>query len=78
MHIYIEKPSLAKCPRCGREVLPHTLCWNCGYYKGREVINVLEKLNKKEKKKREKEIAIQEKGGGRAEKPTTLEELSKK
>jgi len=36
--------------------LPHTACKNCGYYKGKEVVNVLGKLTKKEKKLREKEI----------------------
>ena len=33
------------CSNCGSKRLPHTVCSNCGYYKGREVIQV-----KKEKK----------------------------
>lgn len=56
MHIFIKKPNLTKCKKCGKFVLPHTICWNCGFYKGREVINVLKDLEKKEKKKKEKEI----------------------
>jgi len=60
MHIFLAKPDLAKCPKCGISVLPHTLCRNCGYYKGKEYINVLEKLNKKERKLKEKEIAAKE------------------
>ena len=74
-HLFTEMPSLVGCPKCGKEARPHTVCLNCGYYKGREVINVLEKLNKKEKKQREKEMAAHEK---EEKKPLTMEELSKK
>jgi len=74
MHIYLTQLALTTCPKCGKEALPHTVCRNCGYYKGEEVINVLEKLNKKERKKREKEMAEKEKG----QKTPTMEELSRK
>ena len=76
MHLNAKPPSLAKCKKCGKPVLPHTVCQNCGYYKGTEIINVLEKLNKKEKKIREKEIATQQKK--EKGKSLTMEELSKK
>jgi large subunit ribosomal protein L32 len=26
------------CPQCGATKLPHYVCGNCGYYKGREVL----------------------------------------
>jgi len=77
MHIYLKAPSLIKCPKCGSLVLPHTVCPNCGFYKGREVIDVLKKLTKREKKDRQKEIKTkekEEKGG----KPLSMEGLSKK
>jgi large subunit ribosomal protein L32 len=77
MNIFITPPSFSKCPKCGKIVLPHAICWNCGYYKGREVINVLAKLEKKERKQREKEIKSQE-GQKQEEKPLTMEGLSKK
>jgi len=77
MHFFIKKPLLSRCPKCNYPVLPHTVCQNCGYYKGREVINVLEKLTKKERKKREKEMKAKEKEG-RERKPLTMEELSRK
>lgn len=35
-------------------------CPNCGTYKGRAVIDVMKKLNKKEKKAKEKELAEKE------------------
>jgi large subunit ribosomal protein L32 len=32
---------LAKCSNCGTKVLPHVVCHNCGYYKGKKVLNKL-------------------------------------
>lgn len=48
-------------------VLPHTVCANCGWYKGRQVIDVLARLDKKEKKKKEKEMAAAEEAHEHAE-----------
>ena len=67
-NIFLKKPLLVKCKKCGKEVLPHTVCSFCGYYKGKEIIDVLGKLDRKEKKKREKEIKAKE---GKEEKPKT-------
>lgn len=53
----LKRTFLAVCGKCEREVLPHHICAYCGYYNGREVIDVLAKLDKKEKKKRLKEEA---------------------
>ena len=77
LHIFVKAPVLTRCPKCGKPVLPHTICQNCGCYKGIEVIDVLKKLTKKEKKKREKEMKAKE-TEEKKEKPLTFEELSKK
>jgi len=77
MHIYLRPPVLSVCPKCGKEVRPHTLCQNCGYYKGKEIIDVLSKLTKKERKKREKEMAAKEREE-KSTKPLSMEELSRK
>ena len=76
------------CKKCGKEVLPHTVCENCGTYKQREVINVFAKLDKKERKLKEKEQAKYEKEHPEETAPTasptgrqaggSLEELSRK
>ncbi|NLY30323.1 MAG: 50S ribosomal protein L32 [Firmicutes bacterium] len=29
-----------ECPQCHEPRLPHRVCGNCGYYKGRQVIEV--------------------------------------
>jgi large subunit ribosomal protein L32 len=37
-HDAIEVPSLSLCSNCGSPKLPHRVCPECGYYKGRQVI----------------------------------------
>jgi large subunit ribosomal protein L32 len=54
--IYITVKSATSCPKCSKPVMPHTTCANCGFYKGKEVIDVMKKLTKKEKKAKEQEI----------------------
>ena len=81
MHLYLKRPSLSSCPKCGKPVLPHTVCSNCGYYKGNEVIDVLKKLTKKERKKKERELRAREEAEKREAKREGVlswEELSKK
>lgn len=80
LHIFLKEPSLTKCPKCGSLCLPHTLCSSCGYYRGREVVDVLAKLDKKERKKREKEMGAKEEKGKEAEKTKSLswQKLSKR
>lgn len=62
MHIFITPASLTTCQKCNAPVMPHTVCRHCGYYKGKEFINVLGKLNKKERKIKEKEMKEAQKG----------------
>ena len=76
MHLFLKAPFLTKCLKCGKPRFLHTVCSNCGYYKGREVVDVLKKLDRKERKKREKEMAA--KGEEKEEKPLSWEGLSKK
>jgi len=76
----LKKRVFSLCPKCKEPVLPHHFCPFCGTYKGREVIDVLAKLTKKERKKKEKELAHkeEEKTEKKSQKPLSLEELSKK
>ncbi len=78
----LKKTILSTCGKCEREVLPHHICAYCGFYNGREVIDVLAKLDKKEKKKRLKEEEAahsrSQAGGGKNISELNPEELSKK
>ncbi len=42
-HDALSAPNLVVCPECGSLRLPHRVCANCGYYEGRQVIEVKEK-----------------------------------
>jgi len=42
-HDALKAPNLVTCSNCGEMRLPHTVCPSCGFYKGREVINIGEK-----------------------------------
>lgn len=55
-HHGLEAIAVSKCAHCGAQKQPHAVCLNCGYYGGRQVIDVLAKLDKKERKKKEKEL----------------------
>jgi len=39
---HLTAQSLSECPNCHERKLPHRACLKCGYYKGREVIEVEE------------------------------------
>jgi len=76
-HLKLKPVNAASCPKCKSLILPHAVCSNCGTYRGRQMIDVLAKLTKKERKQKEKELKDQESG----DKPTknlTPEELSRK
>ncbi|MFZ6018998.1 MAG: 50S ribosomal protein L32 [Chloroflexota bacterium] len=45
-HDALQNANLVQCSQCGEMRLPHTVCPNCGYYQGREIIS-MEKAEKK-------------------------------
>jgi large subunit ribosomal protein L32 len=54
-HHWLKEKGLSKCPDCGASIISHIACSNCGKYKGRLVINVQARLDKKAKKLKERE-----------------------
>ncbi|MCW5878025.1 MAG: 50S ribosomal protein L32 [Anaerolineales bacterium] len=39
-HDGLQARNTVACANCGQMRLPHRVCGNCGYYKGREVIKI--------------------------------------
>ncbi len=39
-HDALPRIELPNCPRCGRAVKPHTVCGNCGYYRGVMIVDM--------------------------------------
>jgi len=54
MHIYLEAKDLGDCSNCGAKKLPHRVCLECGFYKGKKVLEV-ESGDKKKGKEGEEE-----------------------
>ena len=41
-HDKVEAPNVSWCDHCGAPKLPHHVCQECGYYKGRQVLRIVE------------------------------------
>lgn len=41
-HDSLSRPAISRCTHCDESRMPHRICPHCGYYKGREVIEVNE------------------------------------
>ncbi len=39
----VSLPSLSQCPQCKAPKLPHFVCPECGYYKGKQVVKEVAK-----------------------------------
>jgi len=56
-HHGLTRLRLTACAKCQQPVPSHTACANCGTYQGREVIDVLGRLEKRERVAKEQELA---------------------
>lgn len=77
-HHALKPMKFGACSHCGKSVLSHMICQNCGYYAGRQVVDVLAKLDKKDRKKKEKELHAHEEEAAEKGKELSAEELSHK
>ncbi len=60
-HLFSRKIVLSTCPKCKSAALPHQVCTNCGYYKGKNILKIEEKSKAKEERRKQKEKEEKEK-----------------
>ena len=73
-HHALKAPTLATCPNCGAQHRPHHMCLECGFYKGRQVMDLAGEKAKREARKQAKKDAIAAQAEAIA--PTEAEEVS--
>lgn len=54
-HLAVKPKSLAICSQCKKPLIPHRVCANCGYYNGKDVLEIEKKQKEKEARKKEQE-----------------------
>jgi len=54
-HFALGKINYVTCPKCKKPVRPHHVCTFCGYYKGRDVLLLDARTERKKKKAKKKE-----------------------
>lgn len=70
-HDAISSADVKLCSNCGNPSLKHVACKNCGFYKGRDVLNLKAKLDKKAEKSKPAEKVV-------AKKPAKKAKVAKK
>lgn len=56
-HFALMAPRISACEACGKARLSHGACTHCGKYRGRVIIDVQTRIDKKLRKQKEKEKA---------------------
>lgn len=54
-HLKVKLNTLAICPQCKKPVVPHRVCANCGFYNGKDVLELEKKQKEKEARRKERE-----------------------
>ena len=49
--LVMKTKNLGSCPNCKAKIISHVACPKCGFYKGKEVVDMMKRINKKAKKK---------------------------
>ena len=57
-HHGLKTPNLAVCANCGAQHRPHHMCLECGFYKGRQVMDLAGAKAKRDARKKAKKDAI--------------------
>lgn len=51
-HHALKAKTFTVCSNCGEKKETHIMCKKCGFYRGRQVIDVVKKVEKKQSKKK--------------------------
>ncbi len=54
-HLALKPLTLVACTHCKRNIIPHTVCKFCGFYKGKEIVDILVRQLKRQEKKRQQQ-----------------------
>jgi len=54
-HHALKNTSLGKCEKCFKPKLAHTACLECGFYRGKIVVDKVKEVEKKQKKTKSKQ-----------------------
>lgn len=54
-HLALKASKLAVCAHCKKPIRAHTVCKFCGWYKGRQVVDILGKTMKKQEKRKQRQ-----------------------
>jgi len=51
-HHALKSGAFSNCSHCGKPRVPHTVCAACGYYRGRKVLDLVKKVEKKQARRK--------------------------
>src|SRR3989344_4550777 len=57
-HHALAERTLSTCTHCGASHLPHHMCLTCGFYKGRQVMDIVSEKAKRDRRLKEKRERI--------------------
>lgn len=73
-HHGLKAPTLSKCTHCGAARRPHHMCLECGYYNGRQVMDIAGEKAKRDARIKAKEERIKSELGVNADVPAPVAE----
>lgn len=53
-HFALKQYGLVTCSHCHRRIRPHRVCPHCGYFRGRQVVKIVSKVEKRSQQRKEK------------------------
>lgn len=76
-HHALKAANLSKCSHCGEPHRPHHMCQNCGFYNGKQVIDLVAEKAKRDARIKAKEERIKSELGAGAPTPEVSAEEKK-